>query len=282
MIFLHGGPGGETSPSNAGFFDPSIYRVVLLDQRGSGKSLPTCELRNNTTAHLIQDFETIRKHLGIQKWHLVFGGSWGSSLALLYAQEHTESVSSLILRGIALCDQALHHWHDPYGGVAIFNPDACEEFLSNFEDQEKQQWLRVIYKRLTSDDWSIRVKAARAVHTFDFKKTTMRFDPSSLDPINDEEWSVYRATLSMHYVSNYSFIREGQITEKERIDKIRHLPCTIIQGREDMVCPPQGAWQLHKAWPEANFMLVPGAGHGATEPGTFEELIKACDRYAEL
>ena len=218
-------------PSNASFFDPTVYRVVLLDQRGTGKSTPTCELRENNTQNLVGDIEALRKHLGISKWHVVFGGSWGSTLSLLYAQAHPEVVSSLVLRGIFLFRQSELDWGHPVkGGEAQIHPDVCEEFLKIFTDDEKADWEQVIYKRLTSDDRSVRVKAARDLNTFDFSRGSLLFDPASLAVLDNETWSMQHATILMHYMVNNGFIREGQILEKEQMDRIRHIPCEYAAG----------------------------------------------------
>lgn len=228
-VFLHGGPGGATSPSNAAFFDPSIYRVVLLDQRGAGKSTPLCELRENTTQYLIEDIEALRKHLNVDKWHMVFGGSWGSTLALLYAQAHPERVSSLVLRGIFLVRKSELAWGHPTRGAGAQQlfPDAAEELLEYLTEEEQSDWEGSIYKQLISDDRPTRVAAARALNTWDFKRATLTFDPSSLEELDDEEWSLHHATILTHYVLHGAWIRDGQILEEAEMAKIRHIPCKL-------------------------------------------------------
>lgn len=256
---------------------------MLFDQRGAGKSVPACELRNNTIAHLVQDIEILRNHLQIPRWHLVFGGSWGSTLALLYTQSHPEAVQSLILRGVSLFRKSEHEWHNPIsGGISQLHPDACDEFLSIFNEQEIQDWENVFYRRLTSDDRGVRVKAARDFNIYSAKTGTLRFNPDSLKRIDNETWSLQTATMLWHYIINSGFMREEQMLEMDEIEKIRHIPCTIIHGCHDIICPPKSAWDLHKAWPEAKLIMIPNAGHAATEPGTFEELVKACNDFATL
>lgn len=202
---------------------------MLFDQRGAGKSTPTCELRENTTQHLIADIEALRNHLCISKWHMVFGGSWGSTLALLYAQAHPDRVSSLVLRGIFLLRKSELEWGHPItgGSVQLF-PDAAEEFLSHLSEAEKEDWERSIYMRLLSDDRSVRVEAARILNTYDFKRSSLVFDPESLETLDDEVWSLHHATLLMHYFLHNGWIREGQILEREEMAKIRNIPCELI------------------------------------------------------
>lgn len=227
VLFLHGGPGGSTSIANTAFFDPAVYRVVLYDQRGAGKSIPACELHENETSYLISDIEVLRKHLGLRKWHMVFGGSWGSTLALLYAQAYSDRVASLVLRGIFLVRKAEVAWGLPNreAGAAQLFPDAAEEFMAHLTKTEQRDPLGAIYTQLTSDDKDVRVKAARVSNTWDIKRSSLLFEPVSLKKIEDEQWSLQHAILENHYIIHGAWLRDGQILEKDEMDKIRHIPC---------------------------------------------------------
>jgi len=288
LLFLHGGPGGNTSASNTAFFDPRIYRVVLFDQRGAGRSTPQAELAENTTAELIEDIEKLRREVGVEKWAVVFGGSWGSTLGLLYAQAFPERVGGLILRGIFLARRSEVLWGAPTreAGAAQLFPDAAAELLAYLRGStpafKDEDWEATLYAQLTSADRAVRVAAARALNMWDIGRSSLLLDAAALQKVEDEAWSLHHAILEFHYLYHGAFVRDGQILEEAQMQRIRHIPCTIVQGRYDAVCPAQAAWDLHEAWPEAKFVMVPDAGHSALEPGTFAELVKACDEFGKM
>lgn len=283
MLFLHGGPGGRCTIANTVFFDPSVYRVVLYDQRGAGQSTPANELQDNTTDHLIIDNEKIRQHVKVDTWHMVFGGSWGSTLALLYAQAFPERVKSLVLRGIFLARKSeIEFGHSLRGaGVDLLFPEAAEEFLSDYTEEEQKDWQQVALERLTKGDEQTRIKTARSLNIWDITRGSTLFNPAtSFKPLEDKSWSLTHATLEFTYLMNGCYIRENRILEE--IDNIKHIPCVIIHGRYDTVCPVSAAWDLHKAMPSSRIVINPDSGHSATDPGNFKELIKACDEFAKL
>jgi len=282
VIFLHGGPGGKCSKDNTEFFDPAEYRVVLLDQRGCGKSRPHASITNNTTWHLISDIEALRTHLGIPKWHVVFGGSWGSTLSLAYAQAHPSSVRSLILRGIFTVRALELNWTNMPGGVSMLFPDKYENLIAALPEDERSDHMNNYHKRLTSDDPSISHPAAIAWNRYESSISTLRPEPEGTNKYKDAAWQLAHARLELHYFTNKAWLEDGQLLQKENIDKIRHIPATIVQGRYDVVCPPITAWNLHQSWPESRLYFIDDAGHAATEPGTKAKLIEACDEYARL
>lgn len=284
MIFLHGGPGGKCSKSNTEFFNPTAYRVVLLDQRGCGKSRPHASTTNNTTWHLVSDIEALRAHLGIPQWHLVFGGSWGSTLSLAYAQTHPRSVGSLVLRGVFAARRLELTWTNTRdgGGVGMLFPDKYEDLLAALPEDERSDHVNNYHKRLTSDDPSIHLPAARAWNQYETSISTLRPALEDTDKQKDDAWQLAHARLELHYFANGAWLEDGQLLQKENVDKIRHIPATIVQGRYDVVCPPITAWSLHQAWPESRLHFINDAGHSATEPGTKAKLIEACDEYATL
>ncbi|KAF1851592.1 Het-C-domain-containing protein [Cucurbitaria berberidis CBS 394.84] len=282
VIFLHGGPGGQCTKPNTVFFNPEQYRVVLLDQRGSGESRPHANTTNNTTWHLVSDIEVLRKHLQIKKWHLVFGGSWGSTLALAYAQTHPESVGSLVLRGIFAVRELELKWTLVPGGVAMLYPDKWDEFIEFLPEEERADHIASYHKRLMSDDTSISYPAAEAWNRWEVSISCLYPNTEGLKKLEDLKWLLAHARMESHYFNNKAWLEEGQLLKKENIDKIRHIPATLVQGRYDVVCPPVTAWALHKAWPESKLHFIPDAGHAATEPGTKKKLIETCDEYASL
>lgn len=280
-IYLHGGPGGHISKGNTAFFDPDQYRVVLLDQRGCGKSRPNAETRENTTWHLVEDIEKLRRHLKIEKWHVVFGGSWGSTLALAYAQTHPGSVGSLILRGIFAVRKLELNW-TLIEGANIMWPDAFEEFINFLPEEERKNHVESYRKRLLSDDPKISLPAARAWNKWELSIGTLYPSAEALKQLDDESYLLAHARTEVHYFTNGAWLEEGQLLKKENVDKIRHIPTTLVQGRCDVVCPPITAWQLHKAFPESKLHWIDDAGHSALEPGTKQRLIQTCDEYAKL
>ena len=279
VVFLHGGPGGGTDPRMRRFFDPARYRIVLFDQRGCGKSRPNSSLVDNTTWHLVEDMERLREHLGIERWQL-FGGSWGSTLALAYAQTHPARVTELVLRGIFLVRPWEFAWF--YGtpdGTGALYPDLYERFIAPIPPAERGDVMGAYYRRLTSEDSAVRRAAARAWSTWEGATSFLRLNPDYLSKFEDDTTADAFARIECHYFVNGGFLR----TPTQLLDdvpRIRHLPATIVQGRYDIVCPMKSAWDLHKAWPEADLRIVPDAGHSAFEPGILAELVAATDRYA--
>lgn len=279
VVFLHGGPGGGTDARMRRFFDPARYRIVLLDQRGCGRSTPRASLVDNTTWHLVDDLERLRLHLGIGRWQL-FGGSWGSTLALAYAQAHPQHVTELVLRGIFLVRPWEFRWfYDGPDGTAALFPDLYAEFLRPIPAAERGDLMGAYYRRLTGDDPAARAAAARAWSVWEGATSFLRLNPDYLAKFREDAYSETFARIECHYFVNGGFLRSPtQLLDD--VSRIRHLPCTIVQGRYDVVCPMKSAWDLHEAWPEADLRIVPDAGHSAFEPGILHELVEATDRYA--
>jgi len=276
VVFVHGGPGGGTDPKQRRFFDPSVYRIVAFDQRGCGKSTPHASLVDNTTWHLVTDMEAIREHLGIQRWQ-VFGGSWGSTLGLAYAQRHPERVTELVLRGIFLLRKQEIDWFYQRGASAVF-PDAWEEFLAPIPADEHGDLLHAYHRRLTSDDPATQQSAARAWSIWEGKTSCLFENPDIVARNSDDEFSLAFARIECHYFINHAFFEhDGELIANA--GRIRHIPTVIVQGRYDVVCPMESAWALLRAFPEADLRIVPDAGHSALEPGNLHELIEATDRF---
>jgi proline iminopeptidase len=278
VVFLHGGPGGGLIPEYRQFFDPHTYRVVLFDQRGAGQSTPHASIEENTTWHLIYDIECLRKHLGIERW-LVFGGSWGSTLSLAYAQTHPERVSALVLRGIFLCRPSEIRWfyQEGEGASAIF-PDVWEEYVRIIPQAERGDMLSAYHRRLMSDDEAVRLEAAKAWSIWEGSTSKLFIDQRLIDHSSEAHFALALALIECHYFVNHAFF-ESENYLVENISKIRHIPAVIVQGRYDIVCPMMSAWELHRAWPEAQLEIIPDAGHSATEPGIVGALIEATDRF---
>ncbi|MEO0391670.1 MAG: prolyl aminopeptidase [Pseudomonadota bacterium] len=277
VIFLHGGPGAGASANHRRFFDPHTYRIVIMDQRGAGRSQPLGEIQGNTTAGLLADIETLRCHLTIDTWH-VFGGSWGSTLALAYAQAHPERVTSLILRGIFLMTKEEIDWF-LYGMRAIF-PEHWEEFMGYIPKAERDDLLTAYYRRLIDPDRDVWLPAAHAWSRYESAcSTLLPTDDVALSMI-DEVHALGLARIEAHYFLHNRFEPEDKLLRD--IDKIRHIPAHIIQGRYDVVCPPVAAHRLHKAWPEASILIVPDAGHSAMEPGIRAALVAAAETVKTL
>ncbi len=277
VVFLHGGPGGGTEPRQRRFFDPARYRIVLFDQRGSGKSTPHASLEENTTWHLVEDIEALRTHLGIDKWQ-VFGGSWGSTLALAYAEKHPERVSELVLRGIFLLRKSEIDWFYQRGTSALF-ADAWEDYLAPIPEHERGDLLTAYHKRLVGDDPEVRLAAARAWSIWEGRTSCLIPNEELISKSGADQFALAFARIECHYFVNGGFFGEGTGL-LEGISRIRHIPGTIVQGRYDVVCPMESAWALHRAWPEAELKIVADAGHSAFEPGILHELVEATDRYA--
>lgn len=275
VVFVHGGPGGGTDPKHRRFFDPTAYRIVLFDQRGCGRSTPHAELRENTTPDLVADMERIREHLGIPRW-VVFGGSWGSTLGLAYAEAHPDRVRALVLRGIFLLRKTEIDWFYQDGASRLF-PDAWEHYLAPIPPAERGDLLHAYHRRLTSADPRVRLEAARAWSIWEGSTSTLFPDEDLVARTGEEEFALAFARIENHYFVNNGFMDEGQLLRD--VDRIRHLPTVIVQGRYDVVCPMDSAWALHRAFPEAKLVVVQDAGHSAMEPGITHALIEATDRF---
>jgi proline iminopeptidase len=276
VVFLHGGPGGGTTPDYRRFFDPEAYRIVLFDQRGSGQSTPHANLEENTTWHLVADIERIREQLGIESW-VVFGGSWGSTLALAYAQTHPERTRALVLRGIFLCRPKEIRWFYQEGASAIY-PDAWEHYVKVIPEAERADMLGAFHRRLTSEDEAVRLEAARAWSIWEGSTSKLYPDQDFIAHYADPQFALAFARIECHYFMNNAFFGTDNYLI-ENVGRIRHIPAVIVQGRYDVVCPLMSAWELHRAWPEADLQIIPDAGHSALEPGTRSALIEATDRF---
>ena len=277
-VFVHGGPGAGCDSRARSFFDPDAYRIILFDQRGCGRSRPHASLEDNTTWHLVEDMEKLRQHLQIEQW-LVFGGSWGSTLALAYAERHPRRVSELVLRGIFMLTQFELRWFYQEGTSALF-PDRWEHYIAAIPPAERGDLIQAFYKRLTSGDRATRVSAARAWSIWEAATSFLRVNEDNIMKWGEEDFAIAVARIECHYFVNRGFFEtEDQLLRD--VAKIRHIPGVIVQGRYDVVCPMQTAWALHRAWPEADFRIVPDAGHSAFEAGTTHELILATDRFRE-
>lgn len=278
VIFLHGGPGGGSQPFQRQFFNPKHWRIILFDQRGCGKSKPHAELQENTTWHLVEDIEKLREHLDIEQW-VVAGGSWGSTLSLAYSQTHPDLCLGLILRGIFLLRQKEIQWFYQSGASNLF-PDAWEEYLKPIPPEERDDLLTAYYQRLTNSDSKTRLAAARAWSIWEASTSKLLQDPDLMSKFGDDEFASAFARIESHYFVNRGFFETEDLLLRG-VDRIRHLPAVIVQGRYDVVCPMVSAWELHQVWPEAEFMVIPDAGHSMTEPGIQAALLEASDRFVE-
>ncbi|MEO1294951.1 MAG: prolyl aminopeptidase [Cyanobacteria bacterium J06636_16] len=279
VVFLHGGPGGGTVPLYRQFFDPERWRIILFDQRGCGKSKPHAELADNTTWNLVADIEEIRQHCGVEQW-VVFGGSWGSTLALAYAQTHPDRCKGLILRGIFTLRPEEIQWFYQSGASYLF-PDAWETYLAPIPPEERHDLLAAYYRRLTHPDAVVRLEAAKAWSIWEASTSKLIPDASLIEKFSQDDFAVAFARIECHYFINGGFFaRPDQLLQNA--SRLRSIPGTIVQGRYDVVCPAKTAWELHQAWPEAAFVLVPNAGHSATEVGITDALVQASDRFVML
>ena len=274
VLFLHGGPGAGLSPKHRQFFDPANYRIVLFDQRGAGQSTPLGETRNNTTELLLEDIERLRSLLEIAKW-LLFGGSWGSTLALAYAQEHPVRCLGLVLRGIFLCTPAEIDWF--MNGIRWFYPDVHAQFVAPIAEADRGDLLPAFCKKLFGNDVAEGVAAARAWGRYEGRTIHLLPDPAVEESFGSEAVALGVGRLEAHYFSHQAFFTEDQLIRN--VDRIRHLPAVIVQGRYDVICPMLSAWRLHQAWPEASFHIIPDAGHGAFEPGIASALVRATEQF---
>ncbi len=275
-VFLHGGPGGGCSPDHRRLFDPAVYDVLLFDQRGCGRSTPHASLDANTTWHLVDDIERLRELAGADQW-LVFGGSWGSTLALAYAQTHVDRVSALILRGIYMATQAELDWYYRFGVSEIF-PDKWARFLAPIPLGERGDPMAAYRRLLTGDDPAAQLAAAQAWTIWEGETVTLLPDPEFAAPFHDAHYALAFARIENHYFINAAWLEEGQLLRNAT--RLRGIPGTIVHGRYDMPCPARYAFALHAAWPEAAFHLIEGAGHAYSEPGILDQLIRATGRFA--
>ncbi|WP_201833060.1 prolyl aminopeptidase [Microvirga zambiensis] len=275
VVFLHGGPGGGCTPTQRRLFDPKKYRILLFDQRGCGRSRPYASLDANTTWHLVADIERLREMIGVDKW-MVFGGSWGSTLALAYAQEHPERVTELVLRGIFTLRRSELLWYYQEGASWIF-PDKWEGFLAPIPEDERGDLMAAYRKRLIDPDPAVRAKAARAWSLWEGETITLLHNQEYSDQFGDEHYAIAFARIENHYFVNEGWFEEGQLIRNAH--RLKDIPGVIIQGRYDIATPPKTAWELHRAWPEAKFIMVPDAGHAVSEPGITHQLIEATDFF---
>ena len=273
IVFLHGGPGGGCLPHHRRFYDPAFFRIVLYDQRGCGASTPNASVVDNTTPHLVADLERLRETLGIERW-LVFGGSWGSTLALAYAQAHPERVTGLVLRGIFLATKREIDWF--MHGIANVFPEAWRTFATFLPPGERDDLLANYHRRLTDPDPAVHLPAAQSWDRYESACSTLLPQPDALGKFDSDAAALAIARLEAHYFVNAGFVREGELLAG--VPRIRHIPCTIVQGRYDIVCPPVTADALARAWPEAEYVVVPDAGHSVREPGIARELVAAVRR----
>ena len=279
VIFLHGGPGGGIEPVYRQYFDPEKWRIIVFDQRGCGQSTPHAELQENTTWDLIADIEKIRQHLEIDKW-VVFGGSWGSTLTLSYAITHPDRCKALVLRGIFMIRKKEINWFYQDGTSNIY-PDAWEHYLRPIPEDERHDLVAAYYKRLTSNDDSVRIEAAKAWSIWEASTSKLIQSEESIHAFEDAKVAEAFARIECHYFTNRGFFDTDEWL-LENVDKIRHIPTVIVQGRYDVVCPMISAWELHRAFPEADFEIVQDAGHSMTEKGIAAKLVEYTDKFSDL
>jgi proline iminopeptidase len=275
-VFLHGGPGGGFSAKHRQLFDPKLYDVMLFDQRGCGKSTPNASLDNNTTWHLVSDIEKLREKMGVDRW-LVFGGSWGSTLALTYAETHPERVSELVVRGIYTLTKGELDWYYQFGVSEMF-PDKWERFLAPIPEDERHDMMGAYRKRLVGSDRQKQVEAARAWSLWEGETITLLPEPETSDKFGEDDFAIAFARIENHYFVHGGWMDEGQLLRDAH--RLQDIDGTIVHGRYDMPCPAKYAWALHKAWPKADFRLIEGAGHAYSEPGILDALVAATDKYA--
>lgn len=277
VVLLHGGPGGGSSAKMRRFHDPARYRIILFDQRGAGRSTPHADLTDNTTWHLVEDIETLRKHLGIEGWQ-VFGGSWGSTLALAYAQTHPRAVASLVLRGIFTLRRWEVEWFYQQGASRLF-PEAWEQYEAEIPEDERDDFLAAYHRRLTSDDEATRLAAARAWSVWEAATSFLHVDEEFVQAHEDPHFALAFARIENHYFSNRGFFEvDGQLLRD--VYRMIDIPGVIVHGRYDVVCPVANAWDLHKAWPKSELVITPASGHSAFEAENVDALVQATDRFA--
>jgi len=273
-VYLHGGPGGGVEARNRGYFDPRAWQAILFEQRGAGRSRPFAELTHNTTDHLVADMERLRQRCGVERW-LLFGGSWGATLALAYAQAHPQRVSGLVLRGVFLGTEQEVQWLYRMDGAARFYPEAYAAFLEPIPAGEQGDLLAAYHRRLFGDDPAVQLACARAWSVWEGTVSRLQPDLGELELFSAEEFSLSLARIECHYFVNGCFMPPGGLLAN--MDRLQNIPGVIIQGRYDLVCPPRAAWSLHQAWPGSRLEWVPAAGHSASEPGVTDALVRATD-----
>ena len=277
VVVCHGGPGGGSTPSMRRYFDPKKYKIIVFDQRGCGKSTPHAELQDNTTWALVEDMEALRRRLGVERWQ-VFGGSWGSTLALAYAQAHPERVSELVLRGIFTLRREELQWFYQEGASWIY-PDAWEDYLAPIPVAERGDMIAAYYKRLTGGDEDEKLRAAKAWSVWEGGTVSLIPSEERMQSFSSNAFAVAFARIECHYFVNGGFFeRDDQILAN--LDKVRRIPAVIVQGRYDVVTPMKTAWEMSRRWPEADFKVIPDAGHAASEPGVIDALVRATNRFA--
>ena len=277
VVFLHGGPGAGSNAAVRRFFDPQRYRIIVFDQRGCGRSRPHASLEDNTTWHLVADIEQLREHLGVERWQ-VFGGSWGSTLALAYAQKHPQRVAELVLRGIFMLRPTELQWFYQEGASRLF-PDYWQDYIDPIPEAERGDLIAAHYKRLTGDDPAEQRRSAQAWSVWEGVTSNLLVSEAAVGRFQSDDFALAMARIEAHYFVNGGFL-DSPRQLLDDIERIRSIPAVIVQGRYDVVCPAETAWELHTAWPEADFRLVPDAGHSAFESGIVHELISATDGFA--
>ena len=278
VVFLHGGPGAACEPFQRRFFDPEYYRIILFDQRGCGRSTPHAELRDNTTQDLICDIERIRNHLGLEKW-LVFGGSWGATLGLAYAEMHADRVSGLILRGIFLCRSRDIQWFYQDGASYLY-PDLWEDYIKVIPEPERDDLLTAFHQRLTGGQKQVQLEAARAWSRWEGATSNLVPNPAVFEHFSNDDTALSLARIECHYFKNNTFMRTNQLLEDAH--KLAGIPGVIVHGRYDVVCPIEQAFLLHRVWPDAEFVMAPASGHSATEPEIVDALVRATRKFRQL
>ncbi|MCM2449801.1 prolyl aminopeptidase [Agrobacterium vitis] len=275
-VFLHGGPGGGITPNQRRVFDPALYDVILFDQRGCGKSTPHAHLEANTTWHLVADIERLREMMGVEKW-LVFGGSWGSTLALAYAETHPQRVSELVLRGIYTCTKAELDWYYQFG-VSQMYPDRWEKFIAPIPEDERHDMMAAYHRRLTGNDKPVQLECARAWSQWEGATISLIPNLQQIENFGEDHYAFAFARLENHFFMNRIWMEDGQLLLDAH--KLKGIPGVIVHGRYDMPCPLRYAWELSKLWPDADLHIVEAAGHAMSEPGILDQLIRATDRFA--
>ena len=276
VLFIHGGPGAGCENYHRCFFDPNVYRIILFDQRGSGRSTPHAELEGNTTQNLVADIEVIRVKLDINRW-VLFGGSWGSTLALVYAETHADRVMGLIVRGIFLTRKKEIDWFYQEGASRIY-PDYWQDFIKPIPEDERNNLLQAYYKRLTGKNEIAQMQAAKAWSTWEGRTATLKSNKNVIDHFGSTHTALSLARIESHYFMNDSFLEDNQILNN--VDKLQNIPGIIIQGRYDLICPLESAWTLHQYWLNSELKIIVDAGHSATEAGTVDALVRATDEMA--
>lgn len=279
VVFLHGGPGGGSSPAHRRQFDPKRYSILVFDQRGAGKSTPYASLEANTTGHLVEDIEKLRAHFGVDQW-MVFGGSWGSTLALAYAEAHPEQVTELVLRGVFLFDQFEVDWLYKQGGASSLYPDGWDEFVAPIAAGERGDLVAAYQRVLTGNDEAAKLVAAKAWSKWEAVTVTLLPSKDTEEHFTDPAVAIAVARIENHYMANKGWLEEGQLLRGA--EKLRGIPGVIVQGRHDCCTPPIAAWTLKKAWPEIELNIIPDGGHMYSEPGVLDGLVRATDRFARL